>query len=256
VDPDSRRYIDPEEAPRHYIDLDRYENDTIPETWTKACEKFSEDTLKAHGIVPWHIQRMYYRLVKAFSVKDAAFILRTSAELGHYIADAHVPLHTTSNYNGQKTGQRGIHGFWESRLPELFSDKYDLFTGRASYIESIKDFSWEIVRESNAAKDSVLLFEAALNESYDASGKYVFEPRNNQEIRTYSYDYSVAYSKMLDGMVERRMRKAILAVASAWYSAWLEAGEPILDFSLTISAAPDSISFPLQQGLQVKGHED
>jgi hypothetical protein len=43
--------------------------------------------------------------------------------LGHYIGDAHVPLHTTSNYNGQKTNQHGIHGLWESRIPEQLFDE-------------------------------------------------------------------------------------------------------------------------------------
>ena len=50
-----------------------------------------------------------------------------------------MPLHTTENYNGQMTGQRGIHGFWESRLPELKSKDYDYFVGRAEYVENILD---------------------------------------------------------------------------------------------------------------------
>ena len=64
-------------------------------------------------------------------------ILRISAEIGHYIGDAHVPLHTTENYNGQLSGQEGIHAFWESRLPEMFSDEFDFFVGTSElYHES------------------------------------------------------------------------------------------------------------------------
>ncbi|MEJ7683717.1 MAG: hypothetical protein WKG06_38825 [Segetibacter sp.] len=33
---------------------------------------------------------------------------------------------------------------------------------------------------------------------------------------------------MLDGMVERRMRLAIVSVASFWYTAWVNAGQPDL----------------------------
>ena len=69
VDPDKRRYANADEAARHFIDLDRYgENpfDSLPIYWNEAIKKIPEDTLKAHGIVPWHIQRMVYRLTKAF----------------------------------------------------------------------------------------------------------------------------------------------------------------------------------------------
>ena len=120
--PDRRRLAVPEEAARHYIDLDDYGDSAahkLPRYWKDAVAKYSNDSLQAHGIVPWHINNMYYALRDAFFVRDPQKILRYSAELGHYLADAHVPLHTTSNYDGQKTGQQGIHGFWESRLPEL-----------------------------------------------------------------------------------------------------------------------------------------
>ena len=34
---------------------------------------------------------------------------------------------------------------------------------------------------------------------------------------------------MLSGMVERRMRKSIISIGNLWYSAWVDAGQPILD---------------------------
>src|SRR5687767_8572638 len=111
VNPDRRRYAVPDEAARHYIDLDHYGDSSfnkMPRYWNKAVEEHSEDTLKAYGIVPWHVNTMYYRLKEAFLLKDPDRILKISAELGHYIGDAHVPLHTTENYNGQRTGQEGI----------------------------------------------------------------------------------------------------------------------------------------------------
>ena len=125
-----------EEAPRHYIDIDHYGQNpfqVMPRKWTDAVEKFSEDTLLTYGIVPWHIQTVYNRLVKVFEEKDIDYILKNSADLGHYVSDAHVPLHTTENYNGQLTNQKGIHAFWESRLPELFPDNYDYLVGTAEY---------------------------------------------------------------------------------------------------------------------------
>lgn len=260
IDPDSRRYIDPLEAPRHYIDMDHYELDSLLKyrSWKDATRVYSEDSLSAHGIVPWHIQLVYSRLTKAFSEKDKKKILKLSADLGHYIADAHVPLHTTSNYNGQKTGQRGIHGFWESRLPELFSEDYDFLTGRARYIENPSEFIWKIVLGSFAAKDSVLMFEAALNKSFDPSLKYGVETRGSQEVKTYSFSYSKAYNEMLNSMVERRMKAAIYAIGCFWYSAWVDAGQPDMESmgggeSLLVEV--DSVKANKPVG-KLEGHED
>jgi hypothetical protein len=231
VDPDKRRYAVEDEAARHFIDLDRYGAsplDSIPRKWEDAVAKYSEDSLKAHGIVPWHIDVMVKRLTAAFRAEDFDRILRLSSDLGHYVGDAHVPLHTTRNYNGQLTNQKGIHGFWESRLPELFNENYDFFIGKARYIENPLDEAWKAVSESFAAKDSVLLFEAELNKRYPQDQKYAFENRGASLMRVYSAEYSEAYDKMLNGMVERRMRKAIIVTGSLWFTAWVNAGQPDL----------------------------
>ena len=143
VDPDKRRYIVKNEAPRHYIDLDVYGDSSeykMPRYWKQAVEKYTKDTLEAYGIVPYHVYRVSFRLIDAFKEKDRNRILKISADLGHYIGDANVPLHTTENYNGQLTGQRGIHGLWETRLPELFSGNHQLFSRPAKYIENIQKY--------------------------------------------------------------------------------------------------------------------
>jgi hypothetical protein len=232
VDPDKRRYAVPEEAPRHYIDIDHYGKypfDSLPRRWDLAVKKYSEDSLRQHGIVPWWIQIMYRRLVNAFKEKNQAKILKLSAEIGHYIADACVPLHASSNHNGQLTGQQGIHGFWESRIPELLAEKeWDFFVGKAVYIKNPLDFAWKRVLESAAAADTVLSYEKALSFKFSPDQKFAFEERNGKLLRQYSSAFSIAYNNRLDGMIERRMRLAIYSVASFWYSAWVDAGEPDL----------------------------
>ena len=232
IDPDKRRYAIAGEGPRHYIDIDHYGDypySELPRKWIDAVDKFSEDTLYAFGIVPWHVQTMLNRLTKAFKEKDFSSILKNSTELGHYIADAHVPLHATENHNGQLTGQKGIHGFWESRVPELLADKrFDFFIGKAQYIKNPEAFIWERVLESANAADSVLKFEKELSFQFPGDKKFAFEKRNNILIKQYSSDYTIAYDKMLNGMVERRMRQSIFAIASFWYTAWVNAGQPDL----------------------------
>jgi hypothetical protein len=229
VDPDKRRYAFAEEGVRHYIDMDRYAGADIPRAWSKAVEKFSVDTIKMRGIVPWWIQVMLARLTKAFRDKNVNAILKISAETGHYIGDAHVPLHTSSNHNGQLTNQHGIHGFWESRIPELYADsEWDLFNGRAIYISNPLQFIWKRVEESSRASDSVLKFEKMLNGKVTSDRKYSFENRNGVIVKQYSADYCAAYNRMMNGMIERRLRESVFAVASFWYTAWVNAGQPDL----------------------------
>jgi hypothetical protein len=232
VDPDKRRYAVPEEAPRHYLDLDHYGSypyTQLPRHWDSAVKKYSADSLHSYGIVPWWIQIMQQRLTNAFKDKNQSKILRLSAELGHYLADAHVPLHACSNHNGQYTGQKGIHGFWESRIPELLADQeWNFFIGKAGFIENSSQYIWDRVLESAAASDTVLSFEKILSGQVGSDQRFSFEERNGRVIRQYSSAYSIAYNKMLKGMVERRMRQSVYAVASFWYTAWVNAGQPDL----------------------------
>lgn len=232
IDPDKRRYAVPEEGPRHYIDIDRYGEYpylALPRKWSEAVEKFGEDSVKENGIVPWHVQTMLNRLTNAFKEKNYSYIMKYSAEIGHYIADAHVPLHASSNHNGQLTNQKGIHGFWESRVPELLAEKeWDFFIGKADYIKDPGDFIWKRVLESARAADTVLTYEAYLTRQFSDDQKYSFENRNGKTIRQYSSAFTIAYNKKLDGMIERRMRQSIYAIASFWYTAWVNAGQPDL----------------------------
>jgi hypothetical protein len=234
VDPDKRRYAVEGEAQCHYIDLDHYYKPgedpftIMPRRWYDAVAKFTEDTLQTYGIVPWHINVMKLKLQKAFETKNVDLILKYSADIGHYIGDAHVPLHTTENYNGQMTGQRGIHGLWESRLVEVNAEDYDYFVGKGKYVKSIVDFAWEAVEASHLALDSVLRIEKELTAEFPSDKKYSYEQRGNVTISVYSYDFSQEYHKRMNGMVERRMRAAIIAVGSIWYTAWVDAGQPDL----------------------------
>ncbi len=231
VNPDRRRYAVEYEAARHYIDIDHYGDSalyTMPKYWLEAVEKYTEDTLNAYGIVPWHINLMKYNLTRAFRENDLEKILRLSAEIGHYIADANVPLHTTENYNGQLTGQHGIHGFWESRLPELFSRNYDLLIGQAEYVSALQEVAWSAVTNAHSALDSVLHFESELAKKFSSDKKYSYEERGASFVKVYSKEFSKQYHRKLDGMVERRMRVAIKMVADFWFTCWVDAGQPDL----------------------------
>lgn len=207
-----------------------YENDNevIP-LQVNIRKVFGKDRLSDLGILPWHLQSMQYRLARAFEERDINKILRLSSDFGHYIGDAHVPLHTTKNYNGQFTNQRGIHGFWESRLPELFAESdYNYFVGQAEYIENPTEYYWNIVLESHTFVDSVLTIEKNLRKEFESDQIYCYEDVGNRTVRTYCRDFAAAYHQRMQGMVETRMKKAIKAVGDAWFTAWIDAGQPNL----------------------------
>lgn len=232
VDPDKRRYIVAEEGCRHYIDLNRYGDypfDELPRSWQQAVEKYGEETLKANGIVPWWVNIMLQRLTQAFRDRNHTAVLKLSAEIGHYISDAHVPLHAHSNYNGQLTNQHGIHGLWESRIPELLAaEQFSYFVGKAGYISAPESYIWNVVMESAAAADTVLSYERVLTSQLQPDQKYSFENRNGVVIRQYSTFFTTAYNNAMGDMVERRMQQSIAATASFWYTAWVNAGQPTL----------------------------
>lgn len=332
VDADKRRYATTHEAPRHYLDLDRYgeppfptlprrwtdallcrtgyffineNNDTLslvesnlstlftkpeseiaihpaifsgePETvtyrqfrqffihnilkqyyedkWGISCDSvaallgtgaihctgaFAVDTFSEHGILPYHILKMMNRLAAAFAAKEEKKILRYAADIGHYIADAHVPLHTSQNYNGQLTNQLGIHAFWESRIPELFAGQdYDFWVGKAKLIEHPSPYFWKIVLNTHSYVDSVLAIEREVAAQVPADRQYCSEVRGSALVRTQCEEFAAAYHERLGGMVEQQMQAAIVAVGSAWYTAWVTAGQPDLHNMKPGSGDPD-----------------
>ena len=232
---DFRRFFNGQFLPNFYEDHWEVPCDSLAKALnisgdSLSCkELYAIDHLSEHGILPWHLQKMLRRLTEAFAQLDAVKIRRFAADIGHYIGDAHVPLHTTENYNGQLTGQTGIHAFWESRLPELFADEeYDFWVGKAGFIENPTDYFWEIVLESHSLVDSVLAIELDLRKRFSSDLQMCHEMRGDRLVRTQCTEYAAAYHNRMGDMVEKRMRDAILAVGSAWYTAWILAGQPDL----------------------------
>ncbi len=225
--PDQRRYIMDNEASRHYIDLDRYQIADIRYTsWAEIIKNMHQDSLVKHGIVPWHIPILYQELKYAFVRLDTIKIIKLSAEMGHYIGDLHVPLHTTSNYDGQKTGQTGLHAFWESRIPELLNEALEEWVGPATFVSNVPKSAWDWALESHTEVKILIDKEAKLNATFKQSKKYTFEKKGNVLQKNYSVEYSKKYHQVLDHQIENRFQSAYKHVGDIWYSAWIEAGQP------------------------------
>jgi len=229
---DRRKYVDSLEGVRHYIDIDHYGTypyNNLPRKWEDAVAKYTEDTLKKYGWLPWNINQTYYRLVDAMKAKDIDKILYLSADLGHYIGDATVPLHTTLNYDGQFTGMKGLHALWESKIPEMFGDNYNLNVAPAKYIDNVQNLAWKLILESNTELDSVINLERQVSKTMPANKKYDIVQKGDKQFKYYSDTFATEYAKALNHMEERKMRVAIYALSSLWMSAWVDAGQPDLE---------------------------
>ena len=228
VQPDQRRYVNPDEGPRHYIDLDLYEDiDSIPRFWPEAVSRYGEDTLQARGVGPWHTYFTFRNLVKAMSQKDGDKIIRIAADLSHYVADANVPLHTTSNYNGQLSNQVGIHSFWESRIPELFARDFDFWVGQAEYTMYPLSYIWDHVLYANSLTDSLFGLEYSLTNETGQHRKYVYEARSKKQVKVASKSFSRAYLNQFP-FLEQQMQRSVKMIGDLWFTAWIEAGQPDL----------------------------
>lgn len=226
--PDSRRYVDKKEGAGHFIDLEFYDNDSLlNKRWNDIKIMIPEDSLYKHGILPWRIIQFKYLLQHAFEEKDYEEILKYSAELGHYLADAHVPLHTTKNYNGQFTNQKGIHALWETLIVKEILNDIPFFSGKAEYIPNIQTQIKQIILESHSCVSTVLEEEKRLTNE-EKIIKYKFEKSNLNHVN-YSSEFIRAYDKRLNGMVTKRMLSSIRTISSFWYTAWVDAGQPKLE---------------------------
>ena len=226
-----RQFVRNNWIPQRYEDEQIYNCDTLQKYFeidASLCNQFRfEDVFSTYGILPYELENQQRRLTSAFAERDIDRIIRIATDMGHYIADAHVPLHTTENYNGQFTKQDGIHAFWESRLPELFAEsQYDFFVGQADYIDDPKAYFWKIVKKSNDHLEKVLAVEKQISQNYSKDRQYCYEERLNVTVRLECEEYAAEYHKLLDGMVEDRMRGSIKSVADAWFTAWVNAGQP------------------------------
>lgn len=234
--PDIRKYAlnYKDENPRHYFDMENFGAvDSIPQTLEAAKKKYDAKFLNDNGILPWYIEDMMVKLTKAFKDKNRAEILFLAADLGHYIGDAHMPLHTSANHDGQLSDQKGIHSLWESRLPELFAKNYKLNVPQAQYYQDVHKATWDMINDTHSLAQPLLDIDKKLRTGtpegqvfkMDAEGK-VLKSKYNTAV--FSDEYAKKLHEQLNGMVESQMRKAITATASFWYTAWVNAGKPDL----------------------------
>lgn len=237
VIPDLRRALinDRNEPPRHFIDLEDFGNkpaDSLPRTTAEAYATYDSVFLNKVGLLPWYIQDVTAKLTGAFKKRNKSDILFLAAELSHYIADAHQPLHTSSNYNGQLSGQKGVHALWESALPQMFGSVYNFRTAPAKYIDDIPAATWNIIKQSHSLVDTLLAKEKQVRTRFTEQDMYKRDSAGNVVMfyssPVFSDAYATQFNEALGGMIEQQLRLSIYDVACFWYTAWVNAGSPDL----------------------------
>jgi hypothetical protein len=226
--PDLRRNSDPAEAPRHFIDLEMY-GTNVPTKWEDAVKRYGWDSIQKAGFVPWHIEWVMQRLTGAFRSGDKDSILFYAADLGHYISDAQVPLHTTENYDGQLTNQKGLHSLWESMIPELNLTDYRLSSShKAVYLRQPGKEIWKSIWTANQLVPELLQKEREVSAQFSLDEKYRVQNRNGREVRSYSTAFAKAYAASLGKTINQQLIAATDLLADCWYTCWVDAGKPDL----------------------------
>lgn len=232
IRPDIRRNDDSTEASKHFIDFEMYGEGAahkMPMNWQKAIQQYAKDSLLKYGYVPYHIIYMQGKLTEAFKMKNKDSILFYAADLGHYIGDAHVPLHTTVNYDGQLTNQKGLHSLWESMIPEIEIGNYQLYSShKAIYLKDPATAIWKVVRTSYDMVPEVLAKEKEVSKAFTEEQKYRVQIRRGRESKSYTSAFAKAYAASLKTSINDRLLQAADMIADFWYTAWVDAGKPDL----------------------------
>jgi hypothetical protein len=230
--PDIRRNTDKTEDTKHFIDIDKFGANAInemPMDWASAVKKYTADSLKKYGWGPYNVMIQLDLLTKAFKSKNKDSILFYAADLGHYIGDLHVPLHTTSNYDGQLTGQKGLHSLWESFIPELTLDQYQLYNKHtAVYLKRPAEALWKDIRKANALLPDMFAKERAVTAKFTPETKYKTQMRYGKEAKVYTKEFAEAYARELGPTVNLQLIAAANLLTDFWYTAWVNAGKPDL----------------------------
>ncbi len=230
--PDIRRNTDKSEATKHFIDLEAYgpnAANNMPLNWADAVKKYSQDTLLKYGWAPYLIISELDKLTNAFRSKNKDSILFYAADIGHYIGDVHVPLHTTINYDGQLTNQKGLHSMWESFIPELRIDQYQLYNShKANYLKNPSEVLWENIRQAANLVPEMLAVEKEVSIQFKPETKYKTQMRYGKETKMYTKEFAEAYANGLGSTINAQLIASSNLIADFWYTAWVNAGKPII----------------------------
>jgi hypothetical protein len=219
IDPDLWRTAGWEQEPqRHFMDLDAYGPypfTQLPREYDEAVRRYGAAFVEKNGTVPWRTHEIYGKLVEAFAQKaqySRENIKFFSSVIGHYGSDAHVPFHAALNYDGQLTGQRGIHSRFETELFLRYQDRLNATPGPLVKVANARTFVFDALIAGFRLVQPVLDADKAAVQGRDE----------------YDDAYFDKFFAKVQPILERRLAESISGVASLIAAAWTDAGRPPL----------------------------
>jgi hypothetical protein len=222
MDPDSLARVDAAERPHHYTELDA--DDSFPFLNLQrqfVVEKAGPAPWQLpHGDSIWQIERFTLRLAESLRRRRWEEADRNAIFAAHYAADLTQPLHTVMNYDGQLTGQKGIHARFETDLVNALADKWRFRARPAVFEPDLRARIFREMTESFSYRNVIFA-----SDNIAVVGRNYLDPQ-----------YSVEFYKLAGPLAEMRLAAGASFVSSLWYTAWVRAGKPVLPDSIHAKA--------------------
>ncbi|MGA9118278.1 MAG: T9SS type A sorting domain-containing protein [Bacteroidota bacterium] len=229
-DADSRKSSDTAEGPKHYLDLESYPDFAhLPADLSALIGQYGWTAVADNGILPWAIVWAEDSLTEQFRRGDWGKAYQTAADIGHYVGDAHQPLHCTVNYDGKLTGNSGIHSRYETGMINAFQSSLTVQQDSARFIPDVYAHALEDILQSYEFVDSIL--------QADTYAKNVSGWSGSGQVPS---SYYTALWERTGSMTERLIQRGTVSVASLWYTAWVNAGRTATSVAATASFVPSA----------------
>ncbi len=214
-DPDEWMKKDRFESRNHVIYLDKYGLFPflgLPHSFKLAEVRYGPGRVHRDGLLPWRIGEYSLRLTKALKAHNWDEAKLDAAVLAHYVADAHDPLDTTENFDGQMSNQKGLAARFGSTLVDRYANFFIARPEDAVKIDDPTEYAFQICLESHARVEQVVLADR----------------RSREGLRGYGEDYLDRFYTQIGTTAMQAINYAARDTASYWYTAWLNAGRPEL----------------------------
>jgi len=166
------------------------------------------------GVLPWTVEDNFNAFVQYLKEDDWTRAAQLAGVIGHYIEDASMPLHATSNY-----APNGHHGDFESKVDyEISIDNVNAnVPGFVPY------------KLDNIFNSTMRL----LSESYQFA-------ENKPDNLSYWLKNDILWNENIKRITENRLRTATQYLANIWYTGMVKAGLTNPAISVGISIVPSS----------------
>lgn len=217
------------EGPRHYLDIDDYPNfKYVTRSLDSLIMLYGWQRVKENGTNPWFVKWFMDSLTAQLARNDLAKVKQTASDIGHYVGDGFQPLHCTLNYDGQLTGNNGIHSRYETTMLGTYQSQINIQLDSIYYIPLPIDYIFEYIIHSNSLVDSIILADnyAKAISGWTGSG-------------TAPASYYAALWEKTERLTKDQLQRSTTALASIWYTAWVNSKTTSVDDNKLAHSIPD-----------------